>query len=125
MHIVHAGDASSCSHTDSRRRTSASFSSSRRPARTTSPRSITTMVWASSWAKSKYCSTSRMAIWPCDRSSAMTRSQGQMAILLVEQYFDFAQELAQTIVVMDRGDVVLAGRREELNEADVRRRLSV
>ena len=33
--------------------------------------------------------------------------------------------LAQTIVVMDRGDIVLAGRREELNAEDVRRRLSV
>src|SRR3984885_9722977 len=46
-------------------------------------------------------------------------------ILLVEQYFDFAQELAQTMVIMDRGDIVLAGRREDLDEADVRRRLSV
>ena len=48
-----------------------------------------------------------------------------MAILLVEQYYDFAHELAQTIAVMDRGDIVLTGRREELDEADVRRRLSV
>jgi urea transport system ATP-binding protein len=55
----------------------------------------------------------------------LLRSRGDMAILLVEQYFDFARDLAQTIVVMDRGDVVLAGRREELNEEDVRRRLSV
>ena len=59
------------------------------------------------------------------RVIALLRSQGEMAILLVEQYFDFAQELADTIVVLDRGDVVLSGRREELNEADVRRRLSV
>ena len=56
---------------------------------------------------------------------ALLRSQGTMAILLVEQYFDFARDLAQTIVVMDRGDIVLSGRREELNEEDVRRRLSV
>jgi urea transport system ATP-binding protein len=56
---------------------------------------------------------------------ALLRSQGTMAILLVEQYFDFARDLAQTIVVMDRGDIVLAGRREELNAEDVRRRLSV
>jgi urea transport system ATP-binding protein len=48
-----------------------------------------------------------------------------MAILLVEQYFDFARDLAQRIVVMDRGDIVLNGRREELDEQDVRRRLSV
>jgi urea transport system ATP-binding protein len=59
------------------------------------------------------------------RVIALLRGRGTMAILLVEQYFDFAQELAQTMVVMDRGDVVLSGRREDLNEADVRRRLSV
>jgi urea transport system ATP-binding protein len=59
------------------------------------------------------------------RVIALLRGRGDMAILLVEQYFDFARELAQTIVVMDRGDVVLSGRREELNEEDVRRRLSV
>ena len=59
------------------------------------------------------------------RVIALLRSRGEMAILLVEQYFDFAQELAQTIAVMDRGDIVLSGRREDLDEADVRRRLSV
>src|SRR3954463_4783025 len=59
------------------------------------------------------------------RVIALLRSRGEMAILLVEQYFDFAQELAQTIGVLDRGDVVLSGRREALDEADVRRRLSV
>jgi urea transport system ATP-binding protein len=59
------------------------------------------------------------------RVIALLRARGDMAILLVEQYFDFAQELAQTMVVMDRGDIVLAGRREDLDEADVRRRLSV
>ena len=55
----------------------------------------------------------------------LLRGRGEMAILLVEQYFDFANELAQTIVVLDRGDVVLSGRREDLDEAEVRRRLSV
>jgi urea transport system ATP-binding protein len=59
------------------------------------------------------------------RVIALLRGRGDMAILLVEQYFDFAQELAQTMVIMDRGDVVLAGRGEDLDEADVRRRLSV
>ena len=59
------------------------------------------------------------------RVIALLRSRGDMAILLVEQYFDFARELAQTIVVMDRGDVVLSGKRGELDEQDVRRRLSV
>ena len=48
-----------------------------------------------------------------------------MAILLVEQYFDFAKELADQFIVMDRGEVVLSGAPSELEEADVRRRLSV
>ena len=55
----------------------------------------------------------------------LLRTRGGMAILLVEQYFDFARDLASRIVVMDRGDVVLNGTREELDEDDVRRRLSV
>lgn len=59
------------------------------------------------------------------RVIALLRGRGEMAILLVEQYFDFAQELAQRIAVMDRGDIVLAGSREELDEHEVRRRLSV
>ena len=59
------------------------------------------------------------------RVITMLRQRREMAILLVEQYFDFAQELAQRIAVMDRGDIVLSGRREELDEHDVRRRLSV
>src|SRR3984885_12362161 len=59
------------------------------------------------------------------RVIALLRARGEMAILLVEQYFDFAHELADTIVVMDRGDIVLNGRPQELDEQDVRRRLSV
>ena len=55
----------------------------------------------------------------------LLRGRGEMAILLVEQYFDFARDLAQTIAVMDRGDIVLYGRRDDLDEHDVRRRLSV
>lgn len=55
----------------------------------------------------------------------LLRGRGDMAILLVEQYFDFARDLAQHIAVMDRGDIVLDGKREELDEEDVRRRLSV
>ncbi|MGC8477783.1 MAG: urea ABC transporter ATP-binding subunit UrtE [Acetobacteraceae bacterium] len=59
------------------------------------------------------------------RVIGLLRERGDIAILLVEQYYDFARELAQTIVVMDRGDIVLSGAREALDEADVRRRLSV
>ena len=59
------------------------------------------------------------------RVIALLRNRGDIAILLVEQYYDFARDLAQTIAVMDRGDIVLYGRRDELDEAAVRRRLSV
>jgi len=52
-------------------------------------------------------------------------ARGDMAILLVEQYFDFAQELADQFIVMDRGEVVMAGAPADLDEGDVRRRLSV
>ncbi len=59
------------------------------------------------------------------RVISLLRSRGEMAILLVEQYFDFARDLAQSIAVMERGAIVLAGRAGELDHADVRRRLSV
>ena len=48
-----------------------------------------------------------------------------MAILLVEQYFDFARELADRFVVMDRGEVVLSGAGGEMSEAKVRSYLTV
>ncbi len=59
------------------------------------------------------------------RVISLLRARGTMAILLVEQYYDFARALADSMVVMDRGDVVLSGPAGTLDEADVRRRLSV
>ena len=59
------------------------------------------------------------------RVITLLRSRGTMAILLVEQYYDFARELADTLAVMDRGDIVISGAPDTLDEADVRRRLSV
>ena len=59
------------------------------------------------------------------RVIALLRSRGTMAILLVEQYYDFARELADTLCIMDRGDIVMNGSLSELDEAEVRRRLSV
>jgi urea transport system ATP-binding protein len=53
------------------------------------------------------------------------REKGGMAILLVEQYFEFARDLADRFAVMERGQVVMAGTRVDMVEADVRRRLSV
>jgi len=48
-----------------------------------------------------------------------------MAILLVEQYFDFARELADNYCVMDRGEVVLAGQGADMDEDAVRRYIAV
>ncbi len=59
------------------------------------------------------------------RVIALLRSRGEMAILLVEQYYEFARELADWLCVMDRGDVVLEGAPGGLDEGEVRRRLSV
>jgi urea transport system ATP-binding protein len=59
------------------------------------------------------------------RAIRYLRDKGNMAILLVEQYFDFARELADTYAVMERGEVVLAGKGAEMVEAQVRRYLTV
>jgi len=52
-------------------------------------------------------------------------AQGDMAIVLVEQYFEFARALADRYAVMERGEVVLAGRRDDMVETEVRRYLTV
>lgn len=52
-------------------------------------------------------------------------ARGTMAILLVEQYFEFARALAASWAVMQRGEIVAAGRREEMDEAQVRALLTV
>jgi urea transport system ATP-binding protein len=59
------------------------------------------------------------------RAIAYLRQTGEMAIVLVEQYFDFAKELADRIFIMDRGEVVLSGDTSALNEQAVRRYLTV
>ena len=53
------------------------------------------------------------------------RNRGDIAILLVEQYFEFAKELADSFAVMDRGQFVLTGDREAMQQTDVRQRLSL
>src|SRR5947209_6266934 len=52
-------------------------------------------------------------------------AQGEMAILLVEQYFEFARDLAAAYAVMQRGEVVVSGRRSEMDETAVRSYLTV
>ena len=50
---------------------------------------------------------------------------GDMAILLVEQYYEFARDLADDVVVMDRGEIVLSGPIGDLRESEIRRHLTV
>jgi urea transport system ATP-binding protein len=52
-------------------------------------------------------------------------TRGDMAILLVEQYFEFARDLAASYLVMQRGEVVASGRREDMDEAAIRSFLTV
>jgi urea transport system ATP-binding protein len=59
------------------------------------------------------------------RAIEFLRERGDMAIVLVEQYFDFAHELADHFYVLDRGEVVAEGSREEMDPEDVRRHLTV
>jgi urea transport system ATP-binding protein len=59
------------------------------------------------------------------RTISYLRQRGDMAILLVEQYFDFAKELADRWYVMERGEVSLSGTRETMDEAEIRRRMSI
>jgi len=55
----------------------------------------------------------------------MLRARGDMGILLVEQYFEFARALAQTITVLDRGRVVMSGPTESLDERVLQSHIAV
>ena len=59
------------------------------------------------------------------RIIGLLRDRGDMAIVLVEQYFEFARDLADSFIVMERGGVVLSSQRSDMVEEDVRRYLTV
>jgi len=59
------------------------------------------------------------------RAIEFLRDKGDMAIILVEQFFEFARDLADDYAVMERGEIVLSGARADMEEADVRRLLTV
>lgn len=59
------------------------------------------------------------------RVIAYLRDQGRMAIVLVEQYFDFAYGLADRFYVMERGRVTLSGTKAELAKDRLIRAVSV
>ncbi|WP_205951261.1 urea ABC transporter ATP-binding subunit UrtE [Pantoea stewartii] len=46
--------------------------------------------------------------------------RGDMAILLVEQFYDFAADLADHYLVMSRGEIIQRGRGEEMETDNVR-----
>jgi urea transport system ATP-binding protein len=48
-----------------------------------------------------------------------------MAIVLVEQYYDFATELADQYLVMERGEIVMRGRGAEMDRDGVRGRVAI
>ncbi len=51
--------------------------------------------------------------------------RGDMTILLVEQYYEFARDLANQIAVMVRGEIVVSGPIDGVPETEVRRHLTV
>lgn len=55
----------------------------------------------------------------------LLRARGDMTIVLVEQYFEFAYELADRFVVLRRGEVLMAGRKSELSKDMVLKGVSV
>ncbi|WP_151446048.1 urea ABC transporter ATP-binding subunit UrtE [Lacisediminimonas profundi] len=60
-----------------------------------------------------------------ERVIRLLRERGDMAILLCEQYFDFAQALADKFVVLSRGEVVATGLQAQMNSENVKRHLAV
>jgi urea transport system ATP-binding protein len=55
----------------------------------------------------------------------MLADRGTMAIVLVEQYYDFAAELADQYLVMERGEIVARGRGADMEADGVRQKMSI
>jgi urea transport system ATP-binding protein len=55
----------------------------------------------------------------------MLADRKTMAVLLVEQYYDFAAELADQYLVMERGEIVQRGRGKDMHADGVRQRMSI
>ena len=60
-----------------------------------------------------------------DRVIRLLTERGDMAILLVEQYYDFAERLADFFAVMTRGEIVLSGEGKDMGELKVRTYVAV
>lgn len=55
----------------------------------------------------------------------MLADRRTMAIVLVEQYYDFAAELADQYLLMERGEIVQRGRGAAMEQEGVRERMSI
>jgi urea transport system ATP-binding protein len=55
----------------------------------------------------------------------MLADRGDMAILLCEQYYDFAQELADSYLVMQRGEVIARGAGSEMETKGIRQLVAI
>ena len=55
----------------------------------------------------------------------MLASRGDMAILLCEQYYDFAEELADDYLVMERGEVIARGLGSDMQRDNVRQLVAI
>ena len=60
-----------------------------------------------------------------ERAIRTLAAGGEMAILLVEQYYDFARSLADQYLVMERGEIVARGAGADMDRDNVRAKLSV
>jgi urea transport system ATP-binding protein len=56
---------------------------------------------------------------------SLLRDRGDMAILLVEQYFDFAWDLADSVFVLKRGEVVMTGTKTDIKRETLLAAVSV
>ncbi|MFN3852937.1 MAG: urea ABC transporter ATP-binding subunit UrtE [Phreatobacter sp.] len=59
------------------------------------------------------------------RAISYLRSKGDIAIVLVEQYLDFAEELGDSFHVMERGRVVISGRKGELTREQLHSAMAI
>jgi urea transport system ATP-binding protein len=60
-----------------------------------------------------------------ERAIRTLAASGEMAILLVEQYYDFARSLADQYLVMERGEIVKSGAGKDMERDAVKRLLAV
>lgn len=59
-----------------------------------------------------------------ERVLLQLKERGEFAIVLVEQYFDFARQIADHFFLMDRGSILLQGTADELSDESIKTHLT-